>query len=261
MFLTLNAVSARAIKEDMKSKTGLGRSKQAKDFNQLTKEILDLAKVTFTHVPLSKLSLTVFQEAKDNGIEGIVGQKLRPGASTASLGYRALSPISVRSQGSFGFSRHSRSSLQLQLPNTGSNPWMLSASIKRKIAPHVTTMYHFIRGATPDSVSGNARRAKILLTDKKFIYRVCHSPSRFATSRILTFSKQEDQNDGNRPYSHPIIQKAINVSWFRDKNDVGIMNLGHFSPMPVSAIALILTAVNTLIDVILDNTEDETCCL
>jgi Domain of unknown function (DUF6532) len=138
---------------------------------------------------------------------------------------------------------------------------MLTASIKRKITPYVTTMYRFIRGATPDSIGDNARRAEILLTEGNFIYAVCHSPSRFATSRIFTLSKQEDQNDGNRPYSHPIIQRAINVSWFRDKNDVGIMNLGHFSPMPVSAIALILTAVNTLTDVILDNTEDETCGL
>ena len=58
-FLTLNAVSARAMREDLKSKTGLARSKQAKDFDQRTKEILDLAKVTFTHAHSTELSLTV----------------------------------------------------------------------------------------------------------------------------------------------------------------------------------------------------------
>jgi hypothetical protein len=130
---------------------------------------------------------------------------------------------------------------------------MLSATIKSKIVPHVSNMYGFTRGATPETISDNARRAKILLTDMSFIYPVCHSRSRCATYRILTLSKQEDQNGINRhyPYRHPIVQKAINVSWFRDKNDVGTINHERFSPMPVSAIALILTAVNTLTCLIL----------
>jgi hypothetical protein len=40
--------------------------------------------------------------------------------------------------------------------------------------------------------------------------------------------------------------------------DVGIVNYGHFLPMPISAIALVLTVVTTLTDFgYLLNTEDE----
>jgi hypothetical protein len=72
--------------------------------------------------------------------------------------------------------------------------------------------------------------------------------SHFATYRILTPSKQEHQIGVHHldQYRHPIIQKAIVISWFHDNNDVGIMNHEHFSPMPVSVISLILSVVNTL---------------
>jgi Domain of unknown function (DUF6532) len=68
---------------------------------------------------------------------------------------------------------------------------------------------------------------------------------------------QETRNDGTRrengPYRHPIIQRAINISWFRDKNDVGAQHHEHFTPMPERAIALTLTVVTiTLTDSIAD---------
>jgi hypothetical protein len=45
------------------------------------------------------------------------------------------------------------------------------------------------------------------------------------------------------PYQHPIIQKAINMTWFQDKDDDGIVFHEHFTPIPIQAIALALTVV------------------
>jgi hypothetical protein len=45
-------------------------------------------------------------------------------------------------------------------------------------------------------------------------------------------------------YGHPIIQKAVNTVWFKNKRDEGILFAEDFEPLPVPAIALILTAVS-----------------
>ena len=79
-----------------------------------------------------------------------------------------------------------------------------------------------------------------------------------AAGQTLTLPPlQETGNDGKRrgdePYRNLIIQRAINISWFRDKNDVGAQHHEHFSPMPERAIALTLTVVMiTLTDLIAD---------
>jgi Domain of unknown function (DUF6532) len=45
-------------------------------------------------------------------------------------------------------------------------------------------------------------------------------------------------------YNHPILQKAVNKMWFKNKRDEGIMNPEYFNPMSIPSIALILTAVS-----------------
>ena len=47
----------------------------------------------------------------------------------------------------------------------------------------------------------------------------------------------------HNPYRHPSIQKTINTTLFRDKDDVGVVHHEHFSPMPIPIIALTLTLV------------------
>lgn len=47
-------------------------------------------------------------------------------------------------------------------------------------------------------------------------------------------------------YQHPIIQKAVNVMWFQNKRDEGIQFRNMFKPMPIAAIALVLTAVRII---------------
>lgn len=62
----------------------------------------------------------------------------------------------------------------------------------------------------------------------------------------------QERNSGSplHQYRHPIIQKGINILWFKDKDDDGMTFQEHFSPIPISAVALVLTVVG--INVMLD---------
>lgn len=44
-------------------------------------------------------------------------------------------------------------------------------------------------------------------------------------------------------YYHPIIQKAVNAMWFQNKHDEGVIFADMFKPIPILAIAFVLTAV------------------
>jgi len=44
-------------------------------------------------------------------------------------------------------------------------------------------------------------------------------------------------------YNHRIIQKAVNTIWFKNKRDEGVVYTDLFNPLPVQAIALVLTGV------------------
>ena len=59
---------------------------------------------------------------------------------------------------------------------------------------------------------------------------------------------QELSPDGSshHPYRHPMLQKAINLTWFRDKDDDGVVFHEYFSPLSVPAIAFILTVVRVV---------------
>lgn len=46
-------------------------------------------------------------------------------------------------------------------------------------------------------------------------------------------------------YQAKILQKVINVMWFRNKQDEGIVHATKFNPLTISALALVLTAVCT----------------
>jgi len=62
----------------------------------------------------------------------------------------------------------------------------------------------------------------------------------------------------HNPYRHPSIQKTINTTLFRNKDDVGVVHHEHFSPMPIPIIALTLTLVmSTFTHFILVGTEYE----
>jgi hypothetical protein len=54
-------------------------------------------------------------------------------------------------------------------------------------------------------------------------------------------------NFGGRPrfpYRHPIIQKVVNIAWFQNKDDLGIIFHEYFAPIPFAVIAIALTVVS-----------------
>jgi hypothetical protein len=61
------------------------------------------------------------------------------------------------------------------------------------------------------------------------------------------FQVLSDENGKRRGiYNHLIIQKVVNKMWFKNKRDEGIVYPDYFNPIPIPAIALILTAVSFL---------------
>ncbi|KAG0704057.1 hypothetical protein DFH29DRAFT_802470, partial [Suillus ampliporus] len=45
-------------------------------------------------------------------------------------------------------------------------------------------------------------------------------------------------------YKTELLQEGINLMWFMNRNDEGIIYYKYFSPVPVRAVALVLTAVS-----------------
>ncbi|KAH9970475.1 hypothetical protein BJV74DRAFT_867087 [Russula compacta] len=103
--------------------------------------------------------------------------------------------------------------------------------MKPTVATLVENLYQFNTSQARESICSNTKRAQMLLRDMNFVY-------------------PEAWKGGKRhnPYRHPIIQKTINMNWFRNKDDVGVVHHEHFSPMPVPIIALSLTVIERCID-------------
>jgi len=99
--------------------------------------------------------------------------------------------------------------------------------MKTKTKSAVDSSYEFDTSRAPQSIGRNASRAQELLAEATFIYR-----------------------DGppHGLYRHPIIQKVVNITWFQNKDDVGIIFHQYFAPIPFEAIALVLTVIECCID-------------
>jgi len=103
--------------------------------------------------------------------------------------------------------------------------------MKTKIMHAVETFYGFDTSQAPRSISHNANLAYTMLTRMTFIYR-------------------DYNHDGpsQLPYRHPIVQKAINITWFEHKDADGVIFHEYFSTMPIPAIALVLMVIECCID-------------
>ncbi|KAI0294516.1 hypothetical protein BC826DRAFT_1137173 [Russula brevipes] len=114
---------------------------------------------------------------------------------------------------------------------------ILLSDMKTGMEHAVESLYGFNTSRAPDSISRNARDAQALLTSMSFVYR-------------------EPNFGGNprHPYRHPIIQKAINALWFQNKDSDGIIFYEYFAPIPIQAIALVLTVIECCIDEWTDGT-------
>ncbi|KAF8506732.1 hypothetical protein F5888DRAFT_1644837 [Russula emetica] len=103
--------------------------------------------------------------------------------------------------------------------------------MKTKIKHVVEFSYEFDTSKAPSIIGRNASRAQALLAKMTFIY----GEFNFGESPRY-------------PYRHPIIQKVINVTWFNDRDDDGIVFYEHFNPIPFVVIALALTVIEWCID-------------
>ncbi|KAI0248434.1 hypothetical protein BJV78DRAFT_1284781 [Lactifluus subvellereus] len=182
---------------------------QLREYNKSAKDALWFVKVVFVH------------------------------GSKRGLPYKSLQTVSQRAKDSI----HGQS-LAAALADTDINT-RLRAEIKPRIATLVESMYAFDRKQTHESISYNAQLAQTLLKDMNFVYPVRRTGSDRATRKTLIRFRQQEIKDGIKSdrYRHPIIQEAINIIWFRDYDDVGVVNRGDSSLMPISVIALTLTVV------------------
>ncbi|KAF8265704.1 hypothetical protein EI94DRAFT_1588060, partial [Lactarius quietus] len=59
-------------------------------------------------------------------------------------------------------------------------------------------------------------------------------------------------------YRHPALQRVINITWFQNKDDAGVVFHKHFSPLSVPAVAFILAVMECCIDEWTDGTRKDT---
>ncbi|KAH9023486.1 hypothetical protein EDB85DRAFT_1984460 [Lactarius pseudohatsudake] len=104
----------------------------------------------------------------------------------------------------------------------------LFINAKKMIMDAVDIFYDFDERHSPDSIDRNKSLVHGLLFHMSFVFR------------------------------NPVIQKAINVLWFRNREDDGIMFHEHFSPMPIPAIAFIIMLIECCIDEWADGIRKET---
>lgn len=120
----------------------------------------------------------------------------------------------------------------------------LLTDMKTKIKHAVDSSYEFETSRAPDSIGRNASRAQALLAKTTFIYRV-HLIVSYLKSTEHCYGSQ-DFNFGDlprHPYRHPIIQKIINITWFKNQDDIGVVFHEFFNPIPFRIIALAATVV------------------
>ncbi|KAH8990671.1 hypothetical protein EDB86DRAFT_2831097 [Lactarius hatsudake] len=107
----------------------------------------------------------------------------------------------------------------------------LFINAKKTITDAVDFFYDFDERRSPNIADRNKLLVHGLLFNMSFVFRE-HNPG----------------ESHRYPYEHPAIQKAINIMWFRNREDDGVMFHEHFSPMPIPAIAFILTLIECCID-------------
>ena len=87
-------------------------------------------------------------------------------------------------------------------------------------------------------IAENHKKAEELKNDKGFVFKVSlyfHIIFFFVFYTHVDICQVPSDSDGERKgiYKHPIIQKAINIMWFKNKQDDV---RGHHSPSPITPV-------------------------
>ncbi|TFY52653.1 hypothetical protein EVJ58_g9894 [Rhodofomes roseus] len=115
---------------------------------------------------------------------------------------------------------------------------ILRGELKSKVRPLVESLYSFNGSSAKKAIRENRDKAVALTSDSAFVYE---DPA------INQPQGAEAERKGI--YRHPIIQKAINATWFVNRSDEGVIFKEFFGPaISIGMIALVLTAVQCCID-------------
>ncbi|KIJ15258.1 hypothetical protein PAXINDRAFT_11800 [Paxillus involutus ATCC 200175] len=102
--------------------------------------------------------------------------------------------------------------------------WHLTSELKIKIHPLVEVMYGF-ESSTKAMVQASSWRSSLQTLGS--VTRHLEIPSMMFHAKGL--------------YEHKIIQKAVNMAFYKDKRDEGVQYPQYFEPFPEASMALILT--------------------
>ncbi|KAJ6478334.1 hypothetical protein C8R45DRAFT_792777, partial [Mycena sanguinolenta] len=107
----------------------------------------------------------------------------------------------------------------------------LRGELKTKVRPLMDTMYGFKSGQNKKTIAFNRKLAKDLKEESTFAFKV-----------------SQDIENKKGLYKKPIIQSVFNAMWFANSKDEGPRHPELFSPIPLRALALVLTAIENNID-------------
>lgn len=115
------------------------------------------------------------------------------------------------------------------ITNRGSH---LRGELKTKARPIVETYYDFESGIHQKIIARNRDVAEELKDGYGYTYKQNHR----------THSERRGL------YKNPLIQKIVNVMWFRNRQDEGIKFNKYFHPIKPEMVALVLTVIDCCID-------------
>ncbi|KAF7378521.1 hypothetical protein MSAN_00279800 [Mycena sanguinolenta] len=104
----------------------------------------------------------------------------------------------------------------------------LRGELKTKLRPLIDNAYGFKTGQNKKTIAFNRKLAEELKENSTFAFK--------------------DIVNKKGLYKNPIIQSGVNMMWFANKKDEGPRHPELFSPLPIPALALVLTAIENNID-------------
>ncbi|KAJ7076595.1 hypothetical protein B0H15DRAFT_934291 [Mycena belliarum] len=121
--------------------------------------------------------------------------------------------------------QQARISIIDRITNRGSH---FRGELKTKVKPLAELLYGFKIGQNKKILAENRQRAEELKDNLTFTFK--------------------DIKGRKGIYRHPIFQKAVNAMWFANRRDEGPSFPEYFNPFPKQGLAIVLTAVEHLID-------------
>ncbi|KAJ8486759.1 hypothetical protein ONZ45_g14560 [Pleurotus djamor] len=104
--------------------------------------------------------------------------------------------------------------------------------VKTKVKPFVASTFELEAGQNPKLIAKMRKRVELLKEESHFTYA----------------ERNKDPSKRKGLYKGKILQKCVNAIWFANRRDEGITYAKSFSPLPIPALALILTAIENCLD-------------